>query len=130
MPVEDKQTLYEINDFYKSCLLYYSQRNLPLIPPLSLNIQLEYKAQDWIFNLSSDMASSQERTGEFETRTDGYVVLNAFVKRNLEIAGNLLGITLAANNITNSTYRNHLSRIKSVYPQPAIGTELTLSYYF
>jgi len=103
---------------------------LPLIPPLAMNIALNYKLEDWNFRINSKMATSQEKTGLFETRTDGYIVLNADIKKNIDLGGNMLSVMLNFYNITNQVYRNHLSRIKSVYPQPGFGTELTVNYYF
>jgi iron complex outermembrane receptor protein len=107
-----------------------SGNNLPLIPPLAINVALNYKLDDWYFNVNTKMATSQEMTGQFENRTDGYAVLNAEVKKNIDLGGNMLAVMLNFNNITNQVYRNHLSRIKSVYPQPGFGTELTVNYYF
>ena len=107
-----------------------SGNNLPLIPPLVMNVALNYKLDDWYFNVNTKMATSQEMTGQFENRTDGYAVLNAEVKKNIDLGGNMLAVILSFNNITNQVYRNHLSRIKSVYPQPGFGTELTVNYYF
>ncbi|MFA7327405.1 MAG: TonB-dependent receptor [Candidatus Kapaibacterium sp.] len=104
--------------------------NLPLIPPLAMNVALNYKLDDWYFSVNTKMATSQEKTGQFENRTDGYAVLNAEVKKNIDLGGNMLAVMLNFNNITNQVYRNHLSRIKSVYPQPGFGTELTVNYYF
>ncbi|MER3329924.1 MAG: TonB-dependent receptor, partial [Candidatus Kapaibacterium sp.] len=107
-----------------------SGNNLPLIPPLAMNIALNYKLDDWFINLNTKMATSQENTRQFESRTDGYLVLNAEVKKNIDLGGNLLAVILNFNNITNQVYRNHLSRIKSVYPQPGVGAELSVNYYF
>ena len=103
---------------------------LPLIPPLAMNIALNYKLEDWNFRINSKMATSQEKTGLFESRTDGYIVLNADIKKNIDLGGNMLSVMLNFYNITNQVYRNHLSRIKSVYPQPGFGTELIVNYYF
>lgn len=102
---------------------------LPLIPPLTMNVDLEYKLTDWQFKLNAILTSSQEDLGQFEQRTDGYIVLNAEVKKNFNIDNELLTVIGSVNNITNETYRNHLSRIKSVYPQPGIGAELTVNLY-
>lgn len=102
---------------------------LPLIPPAILNLDLIYKLSDWEFKLSSIMATSQEDVGRFEERTDGYIVFNAQIKRNIVIGDRLLTVIGELNNITNEVYRNHLSRIKSVYPQPGIGAELTVNFY-
>lgn len=103
---------------------------LPLIPPITLNLGVNYKIGNWFFDLNSNMATSQENLGQFESRTDGYIILNTEIKRNIDLDGNLLAVIINVNNFTNQIYRNHLSRIKSVYLQPGISTELIVNYYF
>lgn len=106
-----------------------TNKYLPLIPPVTMNLDLEYKLTNWQFKLNGILTSSQENLGQFEERTDGYVVLNAQVKRSFNIGDRLLTVIGEVQNITNETYRNHLSRIKSIYPQPGIGAELTINLF-
>ena len=61
-----------------------SNNNLPLIPPLSLNLNLSYKYSSWYFSIMGDMATSQEETGIFEERTNGYIAINTRVKKAMK----------------------------------------------
>lgn len=103
---------------------------LPFIPPLKADLALMYDFANWNFSLGAESALSQEKLGQFEEATVGYVLFNASIKRNITIGEQLMSVIFRANNITNETYRNHLSRIKSVYPQPGFGAELTVNYFF
>jgi iron complex outermembrane receptor protein len=103
---------------------------LPFIPPFKADIILDYNLYNWHFSVNMQSALAQNNLGQFEEATDGYAILNASVKRNITIGEQLMSVIFRANNITNETYRNHLSRIKSVYPQPGFGAELIVNYFF
>lgn len=106
------------------------QGYLPIIPPFKADIIFDYIYLNWHFSVSMQSALAQNKLGQFEEATDGYAILNASVKRNITIGDQLMSVIVRANNITNETYRNHLSRIKSVYPQPGFGAELIVNYFF
>jgi iron complex outermembrane receptor protein len=72
------------------------------------------------------MASRQDRLGEFEDMTDGYSVFDATAGYRWMALGRAHTLTLRADNITNTTYRDHLSRIKEIMPQP--GRSISLLY--
>lgn len=103
---------------------------LPFIPPFKADLILDYNLYNWNFSVNMQSALAQNKLGQFEEATDGYAILNASVKRNITFGEQLMSVILRANNITNETYRNHLSRIKSVYPQPGFGAELIVNYFF
>lgn len=103
---------------------------LPFIPPFKADLILDYSLYNWNFSVSIQSALAQNNLGQFEEATDGYAILNASVKRNITFGEQLMSLIFRANNITNETYRNHLSRIKSVYPQPGFGAELIVNYFF
>jgi len=103
---------------------------LPFIPPFKADLILDYNYYNWHFSANVQSALAQNNLGQFEEATDGYVILNVSAKRNITIGEQLMSVIFRANNITNETYRNHLSRIKSVYPQPGFGAELIVNYFF
>lgn len=91
---------------------------LERMPPLNGKIALTYSLSPLTFHLTSRYSVSQKRLGEFEEPTDGYIVHDAglylsFMWWQLE---NLF--ILEVENILNTAYRDHLSRIKSVMPEP------------
>lgn len=99
---------------------------LPMIPPLKGNIELSYNNNGLKIGTKSKWAAEQNRTGEFETSTDGYATINLFGQYRFQKWDLLHTLSLNANNLFNTTYRNHLSRIKEIYPEP--GRNITLLY--
>ena len=104
------------------------ENRLPLesIPPLNGRLTLSYEVSSFHFHYTSRYSASQTRIGEFEEPTDGYIVHDAgcYFNFNLWHLENL--IVFEAENILNITYRDHLSRIKSVKPEP--GRNIKLLY--
>lgn len=100
------------------------KKPLERIPPLNGKFALNYFLAPFHFHLTSRYSASQTRLGEFEEPTDGYVVHNAgfFIDYSLWQLENL--IVFEVENILNTTYRDHLSRIKSVMPEPGRNVKL------
>jgi iron complex outermembrane receptor protein len=103
---------------------------LPTIPPLKGNIELSYTRNMLKVGTKSKLAAEQNRTGEFEQPTDGYAIFNLFVQYRFERWEMLHTLSLNASNIFNITYRNHLSRIKEIYPEPGRNISLLYRIYF
>lgn len=103
---------------------------LPMIPPLKGNISLKYGKDGFQTGSRIKFAADQNRTGEFETPTAGYTVLNLFSQYRFERWELLHTISLNANNVLNTTYRNHLSRIKDLIPEPGRNISLLYRVYF
>jgi len=72
------------------------------------------------------MAAAQERVGYFEEPTDGYAVADASVALRLRQGGRFHAFTLRVDNVTDTEYRNHLSRTKEIMPEP--GRSVSLLY--
>ncbi len=104
-----------------------TEKALPFIPPLKGSINIDYKPlQELTVTVTGDFAAAQHRLGDFEEPTDGYFVLNLSALYSFPVGNTLSSIALSFDNIFNTIYRNHLSRIKSVYPEP--GRNLRLTY--
>lgn len=101
-----------------------------MIPPLKGNAKLSYNKSGLRLGVKSNWAARQSRTGEFETPTDGYTTLNIFSQYRFEKWDLLHTVALNANNVTNATYRNHLSRIKELSPEPGRNFSLLYRVYF
>ncbi len=93
-------------------------RPLEHIPPLNGILALNYSLTPFHLHLTSKYSASQTRLGDFEEPTDGYVVHNIgfYFNFNLWQLDNLM--VFEVENILNTTYRDHLSRIKAVMPEP------------
>jgi len=103
---------------------------LPIIPPFKGNVELSYTYDKLKVGTETKIAAAQKRTGEFETSTDSYTVFNLFSQYRFEKWDLLHTVSLNANNILNTTYRNHLSRIKEIYPEPGRNISLLYRMYF
>jgi iron complex outermembrane receptor protein len=98
----------------------------PLIPPLNGNLGVRWEEQRFFGGVSLRWAASQERLGDFETRTDGYAVARLDGGVRLLRGDRLHTLTLSVENLANAEYREHLSRIKDIMPQP--GRSVSLVY--
>jgi iron complex outermembrane receptor protein len=103
---------------------------LPMIPPFKGNVELSYIYNQLKVGTKTRIAAAQKRTGEFENSTDGYTVFNLFSQYRFEKWDLLHTVSLNANNIFNTTYREHLSRIKEIYPQPGRNISILYRVYF
>lgn len=103
---------------------------LPMIPPLKGNVELNYNNSGLKIGTKSKWAAKQDRTGEFETPTSGYATFNLFGQYRFEKWDLLHTVALNANNIFNTTYRDHLSRIKDIHPEPGRNISLLYRFYF
>ena len=107
-----------------------TDRPLPLVPPLRGHTALKYERPLWFIRGEAEMAAKQDRIGEFETVTDGYRVLNLSAGARLTLGGRLNVLTASLNNVTDTVYRNHLSRIKEIMPEAGRGLSLTYRVVF
>jgi len=91
---------------------------LPLIPANSLSntLRAEFETK-WLNNgfafVRLRSTFKQNNVSEFETNTDGYNLLSAGIGGTIKLLNKNLDINLSATNLTNETYINHLSRLKS-----------------
>jgi len=104
-------------------------RPLPMIPPFKTLGEIQYKSDNWNTGIRVETASGQYRTDTFENATEGYSIMGAFFQARFPIGTVINAITLTADNIFNTTYRNHLSRIKSIFPEPGTNVRLHWRLY-
>ncbi|MBC8145455.1 MAG: TonB-dependent receptor, partial [bacterium] len=91
---------------------------LPMMPPLSARLSLRY-AFPWLTVGSILHATSaQNRTAEFETPTSGFVRFDVYAQAQFVWGSVLHTVTLTIDNASDTEYRSHLSRTKSIMPEP------------
>ena len=73
---------------------------------------------------------TQKRVDEFEEPTDGYFVLNGFGQYAISQSELIHTFSISLDNILNTEYRNHLSRVKSILPEAGRNFRLTYKLYF
>jgi iron complex outermembrane receptor protein len=101
-----------------------SDEPLPLIPPLRGSADLRFERPSWFAGIGTRLAARQDRLGEFEEPTDGYALLDAVAGYRWEWFGRLHGVTVRLDNLTDATWRDHLSRVKSIMPGPSRSISL------
>jgi iron complex outermembrane recepter protein len=113
---------------------------LPFIPPLNGSFDLRYEGQPLFGSMGIDFSGSQERVprpvqiGDLselpQEPTSGYGVVNAGLGWRHDAGGLSHTVTLQANNLMDRSYRDHLSRIKDIAPQPGRNLQLTYRVHF
>lgn len=105
-------------------------RPLPQIPPLKSSFTLKYVKKGFEAGSRLRIVADQDRTGEFETPTEGYTLVDVFAQYRLNGAKFLHTFSLNINNLMNEEYRDHLSRIKDLRPEPGRNISLLYRLYF
>lgn len=103
---------------------------LPMIPPLKNNLTLTYKFYDLDLSLSNETAAGQTRIDLFETETPAYSIFNFKSSLYFYLFGVQNQLVLNVRNIFDTTYRNHLSRIKDIMPESGLNISIGLNNYF
>ena len=105
---------------------------------LTLNLPLSYiNPTKQVFNFQFDINKikpklrltkihSQDRLGQFETRTPGAHLADLILSINKEN----YNLSIQFNNIFNEVYYNHLSRIKSIMPEPGRNIVVVYKFFF
>ena len=108
---------------------------LPLIPANNWNntIRTEFKIINWLedgfatLNISSTF--NQDNVSGFETKTDGYTLLNLGFGGKVKLGKTIFDLNLNANNLLDKEYTAHLSRLKTD-GIPNIGRNIVLGLNF
>jgi len=105
-------------------------RPLPFIPPLTGKFDLEYNIRNLSLGTSLRTASRQDRLGDFEEPTAGYRVFDLFARYMFSSGKYLHTFTFGVDNLTDEDYRMHLSRVKSIMPEPGRNIRILYRVYF
>jgi iron complex outermembrane recepter protein len=103
-----------------------SREPLPFMPPLRARVQTGYDTGTWWANAQVRHVLKQNRTSTEEEVTSGYTLTEAGTGVRLG-SNRLHHVTLAAENIFDVTWRDHLSRIEQ-RDIPMMGRNIRLSY--
>jgi iron complex outermembrane receptor protein len=98
----------------------------PFIPPLNGRVGVRYEDDRYFLGGGVRMAARQERLGDFEDPTAGYATGNVSAGVRLFRGSRLHMLTLSVDNVLDTEYRNHLSRVKEIMPEP--GRNISLLY--
>ncbi|WP_456461941.1 TonB-dependent receptor [Lutibacter sp.] len=108
---------------------------LPLIPANKLlnTMRIELNEKDWLKKgfaaITLETNFKQRNVSEFETPTNSYNLVNIGIGGTVQLSKISLDINLNVNNLFNSTYISHLSRLKAD-GIPNIGRNIITSVKF
>ena len=103
---------------------------LERIPPLSGKVAFSYAPWPFHFHVTSRFSGSQTRLGEFEEPTDGYLVHDVGAYLSLWWKQFENTVVFEIENLFDTAYREHLSLIKAVMPEPGRNVKLLYKLYF
>lgn len=108
----------QLNMSYVDGTVAASDEPLERIPPFNGKLVFSYTPAPFHFHVTSRFSGSQTRLGEFEEPTNGYLVydVGGYLNFSWWQLGNML--VFEVENLLDTEYREHLSRIKSVMPEP------------
>lgn len=115
---------------YVQADLVDENRPLPFIPPLNGKFNFEYRGSKGSIGVALRGAAAQNRLGEFEEPTDGFLISDIFSQWNINTESIVHTFTFSIENLTNETYRMHLSRVKSIMPEPGRNVKILYRVYF
>lgn len=103
-----------------------TKKPLPQIPPTKGINSIKFIKENFEAGISNEWALSQKRVDEFEQPTPGYSIVNLYSQYLITYKTMVLVFVVSMDNVFNKEYRNHLSRIKSVYPEAGRNFRLTM----
>lgn len=103
---------------------------LPLMPPLKVLADLHCECGPLVIGAESESAASQTRLDRFEEETAGYSILRPYIEATFFQGKMVHRVMLSIDNLFDTAYRNHLSRIKSIMPETGRNVRLNYRMYF
>ena len=109
-----------------------SFKPIPFTPPLKISTEYIFNFTNGNTGIIYTFSDKQDRVGEFETTTESYNKLDFYLQYNIMNKNNLLNassfstLSLSVQNIFDTKYYNHLSRIKDLMPE--MGRRFMISY--
>jgi len=111
---------------YVRAELTASDEALPRIPSMRLGVALGYESETWHGHAGLKRVTAQDRTGAFETATDGYTMVDVSVGYRLFGGRAVHDVVVSGTNLANQEARSHTSFLKRFAPLP--GREVRLTY--
>ena len=120
----------QLNMSYVDGTIQANGRPLERVPPLNGKFVISYSPAPLHLYVASRFSGSQTRLGEFEEPTDGYLVydIGSYLNFSWWQLENM--VVFEIENLFDTTYREHLSRIKSVMPEPGRNVKLLCKLNF
>lgn len=104
--------------------------NLPRIPPARARIGLDFHYKALSLRPEFAFTGRQDKTFPLETETAGYGLFNVAASYVIGNSHTAHIFTINATNLTDKLYRNHLSFIKNLAPEPGRGIRFGYTFKF
>lgn len=99
--------------------------DVPRLPPLRFGFQLDHAKGNWNSNLRLTRGQSQQRAGDNDTPTAGYLRLDLSTQyRIVNLHDADVTVFAKANNLLNENIRNSTSYLRNFAPEPGRGAEI------
>ena len=124
------QVHLQLNMSYVNGTIQTNGRPLERVPPLNGKFVISYTPTPLHLYVASRFSGSQTRLGQFEEPTDGYLVydIGSYLNFSWWQIENM--VVFEIENLLDTTYREHLSRIKSAMPEPGRNVKLLYKLNF
>ncbi len=129
-PILENLNVFSTLSYLNGTFTSLSKQAMPQVPPLMWQAGMTWSKNPLKIHFCSRMATKQNNLGEFEEPTNGYQVFDFDIQYHFFIQNRLNTLKFAVNNISNTIYRNHLNRIKSIMPDPGRDARLFYEIYF
>jgi iron complex outermembrane receptor protein len=92
--------------------------NLPRTSPMRYGAKVDYSYKQLDVNLSWTRYDDQNDVAPFETETDGYDMLDAYVNYNIPVGEQTVTVFVKGENLLDEEARVHTSFLKDLAPRP------------
>ena len=120
----------QLNMSYVDGTVETSGKPLERIPPFNGKVAFSYAPWPFHFHVTSRFSGNQTRLGEFEQPTDGYLVHDVGAYMSLWWKQFENTVVFEIENLFDTAYREHLSLIKAVMPEPGRNVKLLYKLNF
>ncbi len=90
---------------------------LPQIPPFKAFLEMRYVANELEFGVNAEYVAEQNKLDKFELPTDSYFIMGIYGRYSFLALSSYHTLSFRADNIFDTEYYNHLSRIRQIMPE-------------
>jgi iron complex outermembrane receptor protein len=99
-------------------------------PPANGRLSARFRSGTSIYRAAIRWGAAQNRTAEFESPTDGYALVDLSGEWNLVAGAARRVLRVVVENVADTSWRNHLSRLKDIQPEPGRNVRLELRLHW
>jgi iron complex outermembrane receptor protein len=133
----EAQIAWQVSDEFKTTVFSDYVRaklqdggDLPRIPPLRFGASFNYMTENLSANVDVTHYHNQNNISAFETKTDGYTLVDASVSYDLSAFNQDISLFLKGTNLTDTEARVHSSFLKDIAPRPGRSISVGVRGYF